>query len=108
MAAPSIPGDFTSPAPDRFTWWRTWAVARTDLRQLLESKDFWVPMALLGSFFFVMVPAFLLILINGIGNVGAVQQVSQALQLLPQQAQAAVPAGADPSAKVQYVLAVYL
>jgi ABC-type Na+ efflux pump permease subunit len=85
-----------------------WTVARTDLRQLLESRDFWIPMALLGSFFFVVVPGLLLVVIDGVGNVGAVQQVSQALQLLPASAQAAVPVGADPSAKVQYVLAVYL
>jgi ABC-type Na+ efflux pump permease subunit len=65
-------------------------------------------MALLGSFFFVIVPGFLLVFIEGVGNVGAVQQVSQALQLLPTSAQAAVPAAADPSAKVQFVLAVYL
>lgn len=95
------------PPPDRFRWSRLWIVARTDLRQLLESRDFWVPMALLGGFFFVLVPGFLLVVIDGVGDVGAVRQVSQALQLLPASAQAAVPA-ADPSTKVQYVLAVYL
>jgi ABC-2 type transport system permease protein len=87
---------------------RLWTVARTDLKQLLESPDFWVPMALLGVFFFVLVPGFLLVVINAIGDVGAVQQVSQALELLPPSAQAAVPADADPSSQVQYVLAVYL
>jgi ABC-2 type transport system permease protein len=96
------------PQANRFRWARMWTVARTDLRQLLESRDFWIPMALLGSFFFVLVPGFLLVVIDGVGNVGAVQQVSQALQLLPSSAQAAVPQGADPAAKVQFVLAVYL
>jgi ABC-2 type transport system permease protein len=96
------------PTANHFSRSRLWTVARTDLRQLLESPDFWVPMALLGSFFFVIVPGFLLVVIGAIGDVGAVQQVSQALQLLPPSAQAAVPTGADPSAKVQYVLAVYL
>lgn len=87
---------------------RVATVCRTDLRQLLESKDFWVPMAILGGFFFVVVPVVLLGLITSIGNVAAVQQVSQALELLPQSAQNAVPATADASAKVSYVLAVYL
>jgi ABC-2 type transport system permease protein len=96
------------PRPDHFDMSRMWTVARTDLRQLREARDFWLPMALLGSFFFVLVPGFLLTVIEGIGNVGAVQQVSDALQLLPARAQAAVPASADPSTKVQYVLAVYL
>jgi ABC-2 type transport system permease protein len=100
----------TAPAPraNTFRWSRMWTVGRTDLKQLLESRDFWVPMALLGAFFFVLVPGFLLSVIDQVGNVGAVQQVSQALQLLPASAQAAVPRAADPVAKVQYVLAVYL
>ena len=97
-----------APRPDSFRWSRMWIVGRTDLKQLLESRDFWVPMALLGGFFFVLVPGFLLTVIDQVGNVGAVQQVSQALQLLPASAQAAVPRAADPVAKVQYVLAVYL
>jgi ABC-2 type transport system permease protein len=104
----ALPAGRALPAPNRFNRSRMWTVARTDLKQLLESRDFWIPMALLGAFFFVLVPGFLLVVIGGIGNVGAVQQVSQALQLLPPSAQAAVPAGADPSAKVQFVLAVYL
>jgi ABC-2 type transport system permease protein len=108
LPAPTAARAAPGPRPDRFRWSRLWTVARTDLRQLLESRDFWVPMALLGVFFFVLVPGFLLVVIEGMGNVGAVQQVSQALELLPKSAQAAVPAGADASSKVQYVLAVYL
>jgi ABC-2 type transport system permease protein len=106
MTAPAT----TAPVPrtNTFRWSRMWTVGRTDLKQLLESRDFWVPMALLGGFFFVLVPGFLLSVIDQVGNVSAVQQVSQALQLLPASAQAAVPKAADPVAKVQYVLAVYL
>jgi ABC-2 type transport system permease protein len=89
-------------------WERMLTVMRTDLKQLIGAKDFWVPMVLLGSFFFVVVPAFLLSVINNIGDVEAVRQVSDALELLPQSAQDAVPAEADPSTKVSYVLAVYL
>ena len=74
---------------------RMLTVMRTDLKQLRQSKDFWVPMALLGGLFFVVVPAILLSVINSVGNVGAVQQVSQALQLLPQSAQEAVPQAAS-------------
>ena len=83
-------------------------VMRTDLRQLWQSKDFWIPMGALGLVFFVVVPAVLLSIINNIGNVGAVRQVSQALQLLPQAAQRAVPQHASAGTKVSYVLAVYL
>ena len=93
---------------NRFNWSRMWTVGRTDLKQLIESKDFWVPMALLGSFFFVIVPLFLLVIINSIGSVDSIQQVSQALTLLPASAQASIPQAASASSKVQYVLAVYL
>ncbi len=82
-------------------------VMRTDLRQLWQSKDFWMPMGGLGLIFFVVVPAVLLSLINTIGSNGAVKQVSQALKLLPASAQHAVP-HAPPGTQVSYVLAVFL
>jgi ABC-2 type transport system permease protein len=87
---------------------RMFTVMRTDLKQLAQSKDFWVPMTLLGGLFFLVIPAILLSLITSVGNIGSVQQVSQALQLLPQSAQAAVPQAASAGTKVSYVLAVYL
>jgi ABC-type Na+ efflux pump permease subunit len=87
---------------------RMGTVMRTDLRQLWQSKDFWIPMGLLGLVFFVVVPAILLSLINDIGSVGAIKQVSQALQLLPKSAQQSVPQHAKAGTKVSYVLAVYL
>src|SRR4051794_40599531 len=91
-----------------------WTIARTDLKQLFESKDFWVPMALLGLIFFVIVPAIILAIIISVGNQAAVQQVSQALDLLPGSAKAAVPSVTStgelvpPEAKVAYTIAVYL
>lgn len=87
---------------------RVLTVMRTDLRQLIGAKDFWIPMVLLGSFFFLIVPAFLLSIINSIGSVDSITQVSDALKLLPQSAQQAVPQDAAASTKVSYVLAVYL
>lgn len=87
---------------------RMWTVARTELRQLLQAKDFWVPMALLGGIFFVVIPLIILSIINGVGNQQAVQQVSQALDLLPKSAKDAVPKGIPPEAQVSYTLAVFL
>jgi ABC-2 type transport system permease protein len=87
---------------------RMLTVMRTDLKQLRQSKDFWVPMTLLGGLFFLVIPAILLSVINSIGNIGSVQQVAQALELLPQSAQDAVPQAATAGTKVSYVLAVYL
>jgi ABC-type Na+ efflux pump permease subunit len=90
------------------SWSRMFTVTRTELRQLYESKDFWVPMTILGGFFFAVVPFILLIAISSIGNVSAIQQVSDALKLLPETAQNAVPQDVGPSTQVSYVLAVYL
>jgi ABC-2 type transport system permease protein len=86
---------------------RMFTVMRTDLKQLIQSKDFWIPMVLLGGFFFIGVPALMLSVINNLGNVEAVQQVSQALEVLPQSAQDAVP-DAPEQTQVAFVLAVYL
>ena len=33
-----------------------WTVARIDLRRLFKSKDYWVPMIILASLFFVVIP----------------------------------------------------
>ena len=50
-----------------------------------ESKDFWMPMVILGGFFFVIVPDDPPARPSrSIGNVDAVQQVSDALKLLPE------------------------
>lgn len=97
----------TPPQPSRFQRWRMLTVTRTELKQLFQAKDFWAPMVLLGAFFFLIVPAFVLSILTSLGNVGAVQQLSDALDLLPQAAQDAVPAS-DPATQVGFVAAVYL
>lgn len=116
MTAPTLsPPDMPWSAPDpdlpavgnKFNWSRMWTVGRTDLKQLIESKDFWVPMALLGSFFFVIVPVFLLAVIGAVGSQDAVQGVAQAVKFLPQAAQKDIP-NIDPIGQVQFMIAVYL
>ena len=59
---------------------RMWVVARTDLRQLVQSKDYWIPMVALGSLFFFVIPTILLLTITRIGDINVVQQASQALR----------------------------
>ncbi len=88
-------------------WARVWAVTRHDLRQLLRSKDFLVPMAILGALFFVILPLALLGTIEAIGRVGAVSNISDALEVLPPAAQARIK-GSTPASRTQYALAVYL
>jgi ABC-type Na+ efflux pump permease subunit len=88
-------------------WVRIRAVARHDLRQLLRSPDFLIPMGVLGALFFVFLPMLLLASIEAIGQVGAVSKVSAALEVLPQSAQDQLQ-GDTPAARTQYALAVYL
>jgi ABC-type Na+ efflux pump permease subunit len=84
-----------------------WTVARTDLKQLAQARDYWIPMMILGGIFFVFVPTVLLFTITQIGSVDAVSQLSQALEVLPEKAQAAIQ-GETESARAGYALAVYL
>ncbi len=86
---------------------RMWIVARTDLRQLVQSKDYWIPMVALGSLFFLVIPTVLLLTITRIGDIDVVQQASQALKILPAQAQAQIQ-GSSPQGRTAFALAVYL
>ncbi len=103
------------PTPhDGMTWRRTWTVARTDLKQLLQARDFWIPMVLLGSIFFLIVPTVLLLAITSVGDIDAVRQLSNALDALPDAAQEQVPTlkgnGEEVSdaGRTSYTLAVFL
>lgn len=86
---------------------RTWSIARTELRQLIEAKDFWVPMMILGSIFFIVIPVLLLFAITRISDVNAVQQISQTIKILPQAAQNQVKGTSD-QGRAAYAIAVYL
>ena len=88
-------------------WSRMLTVARTDLRQLRQSPDFWVPMVILAGFFFVLAPAFLLSVINTAGESTAVQRVATAIDALPARAKEALQ-GTTPEARTSYALSVYL
>lgn len=88
-------------------WPRVMTVARTDLRQLAVSRDFWLPMIVLGSFFFLVVPFVLLLVITRIGSVDAVHRISQTLEVLPASAQAQIK-GDDGASRTSYALAVFL
>lgn len=86
-------------------------VARTDMRQLWQSPDFWVPMLILAGLFFIVAPTILLLIITRVGDIAIVEKVSATLDVLPKSAQNAIStkvATDSPSAKTSYALAVYL
>ena len=86
---------------------RTWVVARTELRQLQQSPDFWMPMLILSALFFVVIPTILLFAITHVPNQAVVQKVATTLDILPPRAKAAIH-GFSPAGRTSYALAVYL
>ena len=99
----------TTVAPVRqpLVWMHIRTVARTDLKQLAQARDYWIPMVILGVLFFVVVPAVLLLTITQISSVDAVAQLSQVLEILPKSAASQIP-GDTGSGRAGYALAVYL
>ncbi|TMK53434.1 MAG: hypothetical protein E6G59_05780 [Actinobacteria bacterium] len=90
-------------------WRRMLVITRTDLRQLRQSPDFWVPMAILAALFFIVIPTILLFAIGHAGRIGLVQQIGRTLNVLPQRVKEAVDrAGQSPEGRAQYAMAVYL
>ncbi len=88
-------------------WNRVATVARTDLKQLAQARDFWMPMTVLGSFFFVLIPAVLLLTITQIGDVDTVGRIADTLEVLPESAQSQIQ-GVTPEGRTGYALAVFL
>ncbi len=91
----------------KLDWRRVGVIARTDLRQLRQARDFWVPMTILGSIFFLFIPGVLLMIITNMGDVGAVERIADTLEVLPATAQEQIR-GDTPSARSGYALAVFL
>ncbi|MEO6987359.1 MAG: ABC transporter permease subunit, partial [Aquihabitans sp.] len=82
-------------------------VARSDMRQLLEDRGFWMPMVFLGALFFLFIPTVLLLTITKIGDVQVVNQVAETLKVLPQAAQEQIQ-GNTAEGRTAYALAVFL
>lgn len=86
---------------------RMLVVARTDLRQLIRSKDYLLPMVALGALFFLVVPLVLLLVVSSLGESSLATRVSESLEVLPPQARAQVR-GDSPSGRTAYAMAVFL
>jgi ABC-type Na+ efflux pump permease subunit len=91
----------------RLDWGRVRTVARTDLKQLIQARDFWVPMMALGAIFFFLIPMILLLAVTRVGDAHIVQQLSTTLKVLPERAQSQIK-GTTGQARAAYALAVYL
>jgi ABC-type Na+ efflux pump permease subunit len=88
-------------------WKRALVIAKTDLKQLRVSRDFWIPMLIMAGLFFVVIPTILLFVVTRLENVQIIQKISETLDVLPKSVRAGVR-GFTPAARASYAMAVYL
>lgn len=88
-------------------WRRAMVIARTDLRQLRVSRDFWIPMIAMAGLFFVVIPTILLFVITRLENVEVIQKISETLDVLPKSVTQSVR-GDTAAGRASYAMAVYL
>ena len=88
---------------------RVLTVARIDLRRLLKSRDYWIPMSLLAGLFFVVVPFIMLSVVTSASGTAneLVGQIGGVLDALPGPVQENIE-GTTPAARAAYAFAVYL
>jgi len=89
-------------------WAMVKAVTRADLYRLFRTRDYWIPLVILGSMFFVVMPVLLL------GSMALIQQQSSIVNQiggivgnLPDSIQQNIQ-GDSPTARASYAFAVYL
>jgi len=88
---------------------RAWVIARADLAQLRQSRDFWMPMLVLAAMFFVVIPGLLLLLLTSISNVETAEQLGQVVDTIGGEvSESAEAASTEPGTQAAYALAVYL
>jgi len=86
---------------------RAWVIARTDLHQFVQARDFWLPLSIVALLFFVIIPTFLLLIISTIKDVKLVNQLSDVVGSLPGDLKHSVKGQKGP-VQASYALAVYL
>ncbi len=85
----------------------SWVIARTDLRQLMQARDFWLPLMIVALLFFVIIPTFLLLILGSVKDANLAKKLSDVVGSLPKDLQAKVHGEKGP-ASASYALAVYL
>jgi ABC-2 type transport system permease protein len=86
---------------------RAWTIARTDLKQLRKSRDFWIPMGILAAMFFLILPAILLFALTHVHSTELVDKLSQVVGTIPKSLRRTV-AHTSPATQASYAAAVYL
>ena len=88
-------------------WDHVRAVAGAELRRLFKSKDYWIPLALIGVLFFVVIPFISLSVVGSLAQTPFADQVTSIVGNLPDTI-ATAATGTTPTAKAAYIIAVYM
>ena len=83
------------------------AVVRIDLYRLFKTRDYWIPLVILGGLFFVILPVILLGSLNFIQRSPMIGQIGQIIGTLPETIQQNIQ-GDNPATRASYAFAVYL
>jgi ABC-type Na+ efflux pump permease subunit len=83
------------------------AVVKADLYRLMKSKDYWIPLLILSSMFFIILPAILLGAMSLVKQTNAITQIGSIIGTLPDAIQANIQ-GDNPATRASYAFAVYL
>jgi ABC-type Na+ efflux pump permease subunit len=83
------------------------AVIRADLFRLLKTKDYWIPLIILGGMFFVLLPALLLGALSFVRQDSVIAQIGNIVGTLPDAIQNNIR-GSNPTTRASYAFAVYL
>ena len=88
-------------------WKMVKAVIRADLYRLFKTRDYWIPLLILGGMFFVVLPAILLGAMSTVKQTNAIAQIGDIIGTLPAAIQANIQ-GDNPATRASYAFAVYL
>ncbi len=88
-------------------WNHVRAIAGADLRRLFKSKDYWIPLLIMASLFFVIIPLIMLTVIGQFEHTAFADQVASVVGNLPAQVNDAAR-GDTPLARASYIAAVFL
>ena len=88
-------------------WDHVRAIAGADMRRLFKSKDYWIPLMMLATLFFVFMPLLALSVIGMLANTAMAQQLAGIVDSIPVDVSRSLPVD-DPAAQAAYLIAVYM
>jgi ABC-type Na+ efflux pump permease subunit len=88
-------------------WHHVLTIVATNLKRLYKSRDYWIPLTILASLFFVFIPLILLVLLSNSPTTPVLTQIGEVIGTLPDQVQNNIR-GDSPGTRTAYAFAVYL